>query len=159
MKINVEEEQRRIEVANKVLSTFNRSQFFHAPRGWYVRWIRHDGALETRRWQCRGQDFYPVWSHEFPGGGTAMTAISQLIRWCAGRPVLPIATWQYWASDTVKLLPNATVGKLIDGGYPVHVKCVLCHETIVGGLDWWHLGKVSGPCCGFRNGCRQKGKS
>ena len=66
----------------------------------------------------------------------------------------PLVT-AYWASDKVQLLPNSAVETLRAGGYPPHATCVLCDEQIVGDLDWWHLDKVSGPCCGMRSGCRQ----
>jgi hypothetical protein len=70
--------------------------------------------------------------------------------------VLPLATWRYWAGERVKLLPIEAVETLAAGGYPVDVPCVLCGEIIRGGLDWWSLDKVSGPCCAWTSGCRQK---
>lgn len=149
----------RIEAANRVLSSFSPATIVHhrgVGAGWYVTWPSSAGKITRRRWQSRGQDFYPVWSRIYPGGGTSCTALSQLIRWCAGKPVLPISTWRHWAGDNVKLLTQAVVADLLASGYPESVKCVLCKQTIEGGLDWWSLDKVSGPCCGWTSGCRQK---
>lgn len=145
----------RLCVANKVLATFSTSRIERRNNGWFVCWPSHNGEM-SRRWQCRGQDFYPTWSHKYTGGGTACTALSQLIRWMRYQPVLPISTWRYWASEKCKLLPAAAAEELLSGGYPHHVKCVLCHETIEGSMDWWSLNGVSGPCCGWTSGCRQK---
>lgn len=69
-------------------------------------------------------------------------------------------TWEYWASDTVKLCKPETLTILREVGWPEKVPCVLCGRTPPAGLDWWDLDKVSGPCCSFSNlnGCRQEGK-
>lgn len=70
---------------------------------------------------------------------------------------------RYWASEGVALLrkgdAEATIDALRIAGYPQNATCVLCGVEIAGGLDWWSLGGVSGPCCGMRSGCRQKGQS
>lgn len=147
----------KIETANEVLASFaKRSRIERRPNGWYVIWDLSDGRRIEKRWHCRcGQDFYPTWSQKWLGGGTSCTALSQLIRWLRGQPVLPIATWEWWANEKVKLLPMSAVAKLLDAGYPDHANCVLCGERIVGSLDWWHLDGVSGPCCGWTSGCRQ----
>ncbi len=145
-----------IAMANRALASFSPATISHLPSGWYVSWHSR-GELVTKRWQCRGgQDFYPTWSQQYPGGGTSCTALSQLIRWCKGEPVLPISTWRYWASETCKLLPLAAVDELLAAGYPEHVDCVLCHQRIVVPFDWWSLNGVSGPCCGWTSGCGQK---
>jgi hypothetical protein len=145
-----------IEVANSVLSSFFDGRIEKRRGGTYVCWHSHYHGEMTKRWMCRGQDFYPVWHRKYPGGGTSTTALSQLVRWVQSKPVLPISTWRMWASEKCQLLPMPAVDELIDGGYPVHVNCVLCHNQIEGGLDWWSLDKVSGPCCGWTSGCRQK---
>lgn len=149
--------EERIAIANKALAAFASVQIERRPSGWWVTWTKSDGESVERRWMTRGgQDFYPVWSRIYPGGGTSSTALSQLIRWCAGKPVLPLATWQYWAGERVKLLGPEVVEWLRAGGYPEVAKCVLCGNEIHGGMDWWNLHGDSGPCCGWMNGCRQK---
>lgn len=146
----------RLATANRVLATFFAGHIEKRKGGVYVCWSnKYDGDV-SKRWQCRGQDFYPVWHHKYPGGGTSSTALSQLVRWIQGKPVLPISTWHYWSREQCKLLPPSAVDELVAGGYPQHVDCVLCGRLIVGSLDWWSLGKVSGPCCGWTTGCRQK---
>lgn len=145
----------RLEVANRALSTFSCSRIERRRGGWYVCWPSRKGEV-SRRWSCRhGQSFYPPWSRKFPGGGTACTALSQLIRWQKDEPVLPLETWRYWATETVKLLPQAAVDDLGAGGYPEKVTCVLCGMPPKG-LDWWCLDGVSGPCCSMWSGCRQR---
>jgi hypothetical protein len=145
----------RIEVANRVLNYFAEASIERRKNGWYVTWHGCKGTV-TRRWQTRGQDFYPVWYRKWSGGGTATTALSQLIRWCADKPVLPLSTWRHWAGDRVKLLGSEAVDVLLSAGYPERATCVLCKNEINGGLDWWSLNGVTGPCCGWTTGCRQK---
>lgn len=145
----------KLATANAVLATFAPVELSRRRGGIYVSWeVR--GKRVSRRWMCRGQDFYPVWDRHYPGGGTSVTALSQLVRWVRGQPVLPAASWRYWASDTCKLLPSAAVDALLAGGYPEHADCVLCGEPISGKMDWWRQDGLSGPCCGWTTGCRQK---
>ncbi len=165
-------DEEKLYAANRVLASFSPAQIERRRGGWYVSWqVKHytyDSAKNrvakpsdtvSRRWSCRGQDFYPVWSRKYPGGGTSTVALSQLIRWLRGQPVFGIETWRYWASDTVLLIrkPEA-INWLLEAGYPDHNTCVLCGERITGGLDWWSLNGTSGPCCGWQSGCEQKGK-
>lgn len=149
--------EQKLEAANKVLQTFAReSRIERRKGGFYVVWPKYRGDGENvKRWICRGQDFYPMWSNKWPHGGTACTALSQLIRWLRGQATLPIVSWRYWASDTCKLLPREAATVLLDNGYPEHAWCVLCDRQLTIGFDWWNLNGVSGPCCGMRNGCRQ----
>lgn len=150
------EQEKRIEASNCALITFTNSRIERRRGGWYVCWPSRDGEEISRRWCCkRGQDFYPVWYSQWGQGGTAATALSQLIRWCAAKPVLSLTTWRYWASDRVQLLPEASVAILEKAGYPNVARCVLCGEEIKSSVDWWSLLKVSGPCCSWRSGCRQ----
>lgn len=149
----------KLQAANKALSTFSNSRIERRKNGWFVCWENHSQGKMSRRWQCRsGQDFYPVWYRVWAHGGTASTALSQLIRWLQGKPVLPISCWRYWASERVKLLPATVANDLLQAGYPEHASCVLCGIEIQGSFDWWNLDGVSGPCCYYTNGCRQKGK-
>jgi hypothetical protein len=115
-----------------------------------------------RRWQARsGQDFYPVWSHRWPHGGTACIALSQLVRWIQGRPVLPLSSWRHWAGPKCELARahgNQLIERLVHAEYPEHAQCVLC-GAVLNGLDWWNLHGVSGPCCSWTTGCRQRPSS
>ena len=118
-----------------------------------------DGCTVVRL--CGNQDFYPVWYRQWGHGGTASTALSQLVRWIKGKPVLPLATWIYWGGEACRLLrhgngPESAIEQLKSGGYPQESNCVLCGEKLTGSLDWWSLDGVSGPCCSLRNGCQQK---
>jgi hypothetical protein len=149
------------------LATANAALKFFAPettvevrmgRVW-VCWTNYRGEATAKPWASRGQSFYPVWSHKWGHGGTCCTALSQLVRFIQGRPLLPISTWRWWASPTVALgrdKGDELVATLLAGGYPEHVKCVLCEREIDSRLDWWHLDDVSGPCCGWTTGCRQR---
>lgn len=162
----------RVEAANLAIASFAPgTAILIQPSGHVaVRWrSRVHGQGEPpiieRRWMARGQDFYPVWQRLWSGGGTACTALSQLVRWVKGRPVLPISTWRYWASSKCKLLRHgddpvghegeAAISALLRAGYPERVNCVLCGLEL-GPMDWWSLGGVSGPCCGWASGCRQE---
>lgn len=118
----------------------------------------YHGVAFSRRWMTRGQDFYPVWKRMWSGGGTSMTALAQLVRWCKGAPVLPLSTWRYWCSSNVALLDLECIKPIEAAGYPESVPCVLCGRLLGTGmaLDWWHLDGVSGPCCSMRSGCGQK---
>lgn len=150
----------RVEVANQVLQFFAPDTHLTVVRGRvFVHWERHGGEKIRRQWMTRGNDFYPVWHHKWAHGGTCCTALSQLVRWIQERPVLPIATWQYWAGKTVFLGREQgprMAEVLTEHGYPQVANCVLCKQPITGSLDWWNLDGVSGPCCSWTNGCRQK---
>ena len=147
----------KIETSNIVLGSFTNSRIERRKSGWFVLWDGYRGEQVSRRWQCRGgQDFYPVWHRHWPHGGTASTALSQLIRWNRDQPVLSIHSWRYWAGDVCKLVPPSAVDTLEAGGYPSESICVLCGNRIEGGIDWWNLDGVSGPCCHYSSGCRQK---
>lgn len=147
----------KLETANRVLATFaaNAEIYLRGSR-LRIKWPTYGGRLRDKEWQCRrGQDFYPKWSQQWCGGGTSCTALSQLVRWIQGKPVLPLGTWRHWASESVQLLPIEAVNDLATGGYPDISICVLC-DNPTEGLDWWNLDGVSGPCCSFTRGCRQK---
>ena len=150
----------KLGVANEVLASFAAdTRITFTDCKWRVEWPRRNGEIVSYRWACRGQSFYPVWSRKWAHGGTACVALSQLVRWCSGKPVLPLSSWLYWASPTVQLLSAGAVEILKRNEYPETVRCVLCKNEILGALDWWHLGKVSGPCCHYASGCRQERKS
>lgn len=151
----------RIDVANKVLQTFAPDTELRIDAHGYVvvEWTTHRDVLLSRRWMTRGQDWYPVWHRYWGHGGTACVALSQLVRWCQRKPVLPLATWRYWADEQVRLLRHGDVpsalSALRDAGYPEVATCVLCGRFVDGGCDWWSLKGVSGPCCSMRSGCKQ----
>lgn len=156
----------KIEVANEVLKSFAPGTSLRlCPTGYVmVQWTSFYPPFRfEKRWMTRGQDFYPVWHRQWGHGGTASTALAQLVRWCKGKTVLPLSSWRYWAGETCRLLRQqddngeAALKALLDGGYPETVPCVLCgsHDHIG---DWWSLKKVVGPCCSMRGGCKQARK-
>lgn len=154
----------RIPMANRVLDCFAAGTivYYMPGRGVYVSWDRR-GTTVYRRWETMGcQDFYPKWSQLWGHGGTACTALSQLVRWIRGQPVLPLSTWRYWFGDKLQLARDRgdeAIKHLVHAEYPEVATCVLCDQPIVGGLDWWNLDGVSGPCCGWTTGCRQRPSS
>lgn len=152
----------RVAMANRVLDCFAEGTILsHVPgQGVVVSWRRYDGELIFRRWATRGQDFYPIWNRHWGHGGTACTALAQLVRWIKGQPVLPLSTWRYWFGDKCQLARDRGdegIRALIHAEYPDVALCVLCRQPITGGMDWWSLDGVTGPCCGWTTGCRQKG--
>lgn len=153
----------RVPMANRVLDCFAPGTIIahHPGRGIVVSWERK-GETTFRRWQTRGgQDFYPTWSNLWGHGGTACTALSQLVRWIRGEPVLPLPTWRYWFGDKCQLARDRGtegIAALVHAEWPEVATCVLCRQPITGGMDWWNLDGVSGPCCGWTTGCRQKPK-
>jgi hypothetical protein len=142
---------KKIEIANRVLKDFApNTEIVRGATGWKVTWIDWKGKAVSRRWQTRsGQDFYPTWSSKWGYGGTACTALSQLIRWLQDRPVLPLKSWQYWSSPTVKLCSPEAVLLLGEAGYPDRADCVVCGKPIDGLIDWCHLDGISGACHSF----------
>lgn len=152
----------KLEAANIVLGVFTDSHIERRKGGWYVCWERH-GEQIAKRWYCRGQEFYPIWHKRWGHGGTASTALSQLIRWLRDQPVLPISSWRLWGGEAYALFRfDTTVDvpqTLLDAGYPEHANCVLCGQQLDGGFDWWSLRDVTGPCCHWTRGCRQKPNS
>jgi hypothetical protein len=151
----------RIDVANEVLQLFAAGTSIEKPKGGvFVTWERwRPPGKVTKRWQCRGSGFYPVWHRQWGHGGTACRALSQLVRWIQEKPVLPLSTWRFWTGKSVRLGREngpRILELLAAGGYPESVNCVLCDQQITGSYDWWDLKGVSGPCCNHYSGCRQK---
>ena len=137
----------RLSVANAVIQTFAPGTFLRLESGYVlVEWKNHRGP-QSKRWMTRGQDFYPVWHKAWGHGGTATTALAQLVRWIKGKPVLPLPTWQYWSGDKCRLLRQGdaqmALESLQSAGYPATATCVLCKETITGGMDWWSLNGMA----------------
>lgn len=158
MKLTDEQEERLI-AANGALKCFAAdTEIVNRSSGLAVRWQQSGRSIE-RRWQLqRGSDTYPIWHRNWGHGGTATTALSNLIRWIRGQPVVPLTTWRYWSTKTVYLMRekgDECCELLAAAGWPAVASCVLCGR-VVERFDWWHLGKVSGPCCHYRSGCRQR---
>lgn len=143
----------RVAAANAALAVFQpgvRLEF--VGRRAFVCWTSSYSGPQRKMWATRGQDFYPVW-HRRRGdwGGTASRAMSQLVRWCQGKPVLPLGCFEHWCGPDIMLAGDRgpeLVGILRAAGYPPSVACVCCGLPPVGGLDWWSHGGTSGPCCG-----------
>ncbi len=153
----------KLESANQALECFAEGTRLDlvTGQGVVVTWKQSSGKLMSRRWATCGQSFYPTWHYHWGHGGTATTALAQLVRWIRGQPVLPMATWRMWVGDRCQLARSRDfecLQALRDGGYPEVANCVLCEQPITGGMDWWYLDKVSGPCCSMHSGCKQKGK-
>lgn len=160
-RLPVSESSERLVAANRALECFAPDSKIERRRGgWYVVWENYQNEKISRRWQTKGQDWFPTWNRIWAHGGTACRALSQLIRWLRDQPVLCIASWRYWGGESCKLFRNGKdpVPILLDAGYPEHAYCVLCGRRLDGPIDWWNLNGVSGPCCcySWEDGCRQK---
>lgn len=149
----------KLEAVNAVLNEMTPGTWVERTnRGWMVSWRRGDKVL-TRRWCTQvGSSFYPAWHRQWAHGGTCCTALAQLMRWLQNRPVMPIGTWHYWSGESIRLGTPKMIKILESAGYPVTATCIACGESISSGLDWWHLGKVSGPCHTFAT-CRDSSKT
>jgi|GEM_PF-4948595 len=159
MKPTPVEQANRMRISCDVLKCFAANTWLTFQQGYVtVNWRDSRGLFE-RRWMTRGQDFYPVWHRSWGRGGTASTALSQLVRWIRGKPVLPLATWRVWMGEGYRLggdRGDEALRLLEDAEWPATVNCVLCNGELTGSLAWWSLRKVTGPCCSLRNGCRQQ---
>lgn len=145
----------RAAMATEVLQCFAaESMIWRRPGGWWVCWDRGRGQVERRYTVGRGRSHHPPWDRIWGHGGTACEALYQLMRWCRGQPVLPLSAWEYWGSDTIRLVDMSVAGKLLsDMDWPTQVDCVLCGTRIEKAQDWWDLDGVSGPLCTFGGVC------
>lgn len=150
----------RLAAANAALALFSEGvRLEFVGRRAFVCWTGHGGSPERKQWVTHsGNGFFPTW-HKRRGywGGTTSTAMSQLIRWVQGKPVLPLYSWRYWVSPTVGLARprgDELLALLSEAGYPERVLCVVCGKH-PNGLDWWSRDGVSGPCCRTANRCRE----
>ncbi len=152
----------RLDPANAALAGFAKDTMIDVDGGRVFVRFSHRGKSVRKQWMTRGQDFYPVWHRSWAHGGTATTALAQLVRWIQGRPVLPMRSWQHWMSETVLLGRERgpqILASLRNAGYPESAPCVLCGRDVASSsFDWWSLDGVSGPCCHYNDeaGCRQK---
>jgi hypothetical protein len=99
-----------------------------------------------------------MYYHDMGMGGTMAMAVGQLVLWIRGKPRLPLRSWEYWASDTIRLAGDNGPAMLAciaasTYGDGKATRCVLCGGDQVG--DWWSLNGVTGPCCSYTRGCRQ----
>jgi len=156
--VSADELSRRVIASNRALELISCPNYrpiwlkFKGFRA-FVCWEYH--GEKCYQWVTRGNDFYPTWDCG-PWGGTTSTAMSQLIRWCQGKPVLPLGCFQYWCGEGIRLAGergDELVAHLKASGYPAEVTCVVCGEK-PHGLDWWSRDGVSGPCCKHDGGCR-----
>ncbi len=143
----------RVAAANAALAVLGKgTRLEFVGRRAFVCWESWRNGPQRKRWAVnRGNDFYPTWHNRAPWGGTQSTALSQLVRWCQGKPVLPLGCWEYWTTPGIRLAGDRgpeLVELLRAAGYPERVACVCCGLPPVGGLDWWSHGGKSGPCCG-----------
>lgn len=139
----------KLEIANAILKTFApNTSIEKGQNGWVVSWTTHRGKKISRRWQASTKgSFYPSWYHRWPHGGTACTALAQLVFWLRDEPVLPLSTWRYWVK--LKLGSQSTLDLLAQAGWPETPVCVKCGNLIPEGVsfDWFNLANTSGPGC------------
>lgn len=158
-----DQRETRLVIVNAVLAHLEpRTTIYFRGNKARVKWSVYTGKQFDRQWMTRGQDFYPVWKHQWPHGGTMTTALAQLVRYAQGKPVLPLSTWEYWGTDTVALFRNRDgsdsgkeiIGILAASDYPKVATCVLCGKSPIGRFDWWSLDGVSGPMCNYTEECK-----
>jgi hypothetical protein len=142
----------RLAASNAALAIFGPGYGLHLEftgRRAFVCWESKWEGRQRVQWVTHaGNDFYPTW-RKGPWGGTCSTAMSQLIRWCQGKPVLPLGCWKGWSGDGVRLAGDRgpeLIELLRAAGYPERVACVCCGLPPIG-LDWFNRDGVSGPCC------------
>lgn len=153
----------RLAVANRVLPLIARSPYaLDYARGFWVSWTDPAGRSEPQRvrrvrWVAgsRGSDFPRRNAPRPPFGGTCCCATMELTRWCAGRPVRPLETWEYWCSPVVGMDPGV-LPILTGAGWPVMVPCVFCRRPLGKGSGWDHYDRAGwpvGPGCYHGRGC------
>lgn len=118
-------------------------------RGFWFSWPDGRGGRTAKRWVAsyRGSDF-PKWSHEKPAGGTWCRVVTQLMRWCRGRPVIPLRCWRYWCGPAVGVKPEV-LRLVAAAGWPEVVPCIACGRPIGPDerFDEYGRGGVDGPGC------------
>ena len=156
----------RIEKANEILHLYAPKVSMIERRGklWLSRrnpdWPKGD-ALVCAILNSSGCSL--KWRYDRLGfGGTCAQATAMLIRWVRDDTRLPLSAWRYWTSPTVLLAREhgpELIAALEASSYPDPLKtgCVLCGNSDIG--DWWSLDGKQGPCCGWRDGCRQQVKA
>lgn len=148
--LSQETRERRLKVANQVLSTLGNYELSF-DRGFYLSWINWRGNKITKRWSS-SVNFHPPFHKQIELGGTGIIAITQLVRYCQGKTVLPITTWKYWGSDHVKLWKSDdqkefAITSLQSSDYPSNPTCVFCGADLTGDKwDWYYLPKEGVGC-------------
>jgi hypothetical protein len=148
----------RIGVANLVLDVIAPGVLLYQGRELRMCWdIRKQPPKYDFPARLRADGSWPAFGYRNrTTGGTGFQALAQLIRYVRDLSRLPIMTWEYWGSDTVKLGTPRVVELLKSSGYDDVDKtcCVFCGDvSFKRGLDWWSLDGVVGPCCRWGN-CR-----
>lgn len=147
----------RIPVANRILQTFEsgaKAEFVLSDAGRLRIKTQHGSKPAT---VANNSGALSCNYGQLGFGGTSAMAIGQLVRWIRNKTRLPVACWEYWASDTIKLCNDETVQLIEKSGYcdPKKTCCVLCGYEYTG--DWWDLDGVVGPCCSMGR-CQQRKK-
>ena len=116
-----EETLRRIAVANLALDTFMPGVILYPGRELRMCWdIRKQPPKYDFPARLRTDGSWPAFGYrQRPSGGTAFQALAQLIRYARDLSRLPLVTWEYWSSETVKLGTPTTVEILRQGGYEI----------------------------------------
>jgi hypothetical protein len=137
----------RLAVANTVLRTLGNFELsWQLRRGFCITWQNYKGETHSKRWACDRGSFYPqVNTGQMGIGGTHTTAISQLVRYCQGRPCLPLNSWRYWGGKSVMLWRDlrdrdTALSALENSDYPKTPVCVFCGGDLAGQQwDWYSL--------------------
>ena len=141
----------RVRTADKALLTYSRQRLYLDDIGrlrMYEDWGDGAGPRADLPASLCPNGMWPVSHRRYSGGGTQMNSVAQLIRWVRDLPRLPLDSWEYWASETVRLCNPETLAILKGSDYGDKTSCVLCGSPkFQGGLDWWSLNGVTGPSC------------
>lgn len=117
-------------------------------RGFWFSWESLGKPVRLKwRAQSQGSD-YPVWYNRRPFGGTCCRAVTQLMHWVRGKPVVPLRVWRYWCGKEVGMNAEA-VWLATAAGWPEDVPCVFCRKTITPAdrFDWYDCFGRDGPGC------------
>lgn len=157
----------KLSLVNQVLSTFiHDSKYLKEIKlefreGYYFVWELQDGRQRSKKWITKKGSFYPSCTDSIPLGGTMTQAISQLVRYCQGRAVLPLSTWCYWGSDSIKLWQDPTardkaISLLEESDYPKSPICIFCGNEILNGFDWYYLPPKMEGCGHWGKSCQKQ---
>ena len=145
--------KRRIEVSNEILDTFVPGVVLYWKKNFLrMSWDnRKKKALYDFPAHLRSDGSWPRYGyHNRPTGGTGFQALAQIIRFTRDLSRLPIFTWEYWASEKVKLGNEKTLRLLRESDYgnPLKPCCILCGSIkFEKRIDWWSLDGKIGPSC------------
>lgn len=156
----------RLELANKVLKTLGDFELSWQPRrGLCISWTWR-GTCFTKRWTCDRGSFYPRFDTGSMGiAGTGTTAISQLVRYCQGKPCLPLSSWRYWGGKSVRLWTELrdrciAIALLENSDYPKAPICIFCGSNLTGQQwDWYSLNTGTEGVGHWGRKCQQANKT